>query len=156
MAIRTISTAGTTASNRMQGNSAQPQHTVYYSQPIPSRHGGHQPGWYDERSGGLFQYEIPLEEDGQGGLQFNQFIIDAVPGEQGRIWYRVKIPIDQFTKKVGSISDFRAMRFIRMYMTEFRQPVTLRFAEISMVRNQWREYEADPAVGQRPNFTDVV
>ncbi|MCB9313672.1 MAG: cell surface protein SprA [Lewinellaceae bacterium] len=144
--------------NGMQGNSAQPPSNDGFttaSRFLPDMEDINRDGTMNEAEA-YFEYEIPLEEDGQGGLQFNQFIIDAVPGEQGRIWYRVKIPIDQFTKKVGSISDFRAMRFIRMYMTEFRQPVTLRFAEISMVRNQWREYERiQPSVGE-PNFTTTL
>ncbi len=144
--------------NGMQGNSAQPPSNDGFttaSRFLPDMEDINRDGTMNEAES-YFEYEIPLDEGPNGELQFNQYIIDAVPGEQGRIWYRVKIPIDQFTKRVGSISDYRAMRFIRMYLTEFNQPVTLRFAEISMVRNQWREYERiQPSVGE-PNFTTTL
>src|SRR5690606_30190607 len=42
--------------------------------------------------------------------------------------------------KVGSIPDFRSIRYIRMIMTDFEEEATLRFAEFSLVRNQWRRY----------------
>ncbi len=147
-----------TGFNGMQGNSAQPPSSDGFttaSRFLPDMEDINRDGTMNEAES-YFEYEIPLDEGPNGELQFNQYIIDAVPGEQGRIWYRVKIPIDQFTKKVGSISDFRAMRFIRMYLTEFAQPVTLRFAEISMVRNQWREYERiQPSVGE-PDFSTTL
>lgn len=58
-----------------------------------------------------------------------------------RVWYRYKIPLEGPGKKsIGGIQDFRSIRFIRMYLTKFRQPVTLRFATLELVRNQWRRY----------------
>ncbi|MBP6184965.1 MAG: cell surface protein SprA [Saprospiraceae bacterium] len=144
--------------NGLQGNSAQPPTNDGFttaSRFLPDMEDINRDGTMNE-SEAYFEYEIPLLDDGQGGLQFNQFIIDSLQGEQGRIWYRVKIPVDQFTKRVNNIPDFRAMRFIRMYVTEFRNPVTLRFAEISMVRNQWRKYERiQPSVNE-PNFNTTL
>ena len=61
-------------------------------------------------------------------------------GERSVKWYQFKIPMAEFEKAVGGISDFRSMRFIRMYMTGFDKPVYLRFAQLQLTRGQWRKY----------------
>jgi cell surface protein SprA len=70
-------------------------------------------------------------------------------------WYQFKIPLKDYEKVVGSISDFSTIRFIRMFMTGFRQTTHLRFATLELVRGDWRVYDynlnsrADtPAEGQ--------
>ena len=55
-------------------------------------------------------------------------------------WYKFRIPIDDYEKVVGSIRDFTSIRFMRMYLTGFRKPVTLRFATLKLVRGDWRPY----------------
>lgn len=55
-------------------------------------------------------------------------------------WYKFRIPIDEYEKAVGTIRDFTSIRFVRMYMTQFRKPVTLRFATMQLVRGDWRPY----------------
>ncbi len=55
-------------------------------------------------------------------------------------WYQFKIPIRSYSKKVGNISDFRSIRFMRMMMTGFSKPVVLRFATLDLVRGEWRSY----------------
>ncbi|MCB0665862.1 MAG: cell surface protein SprA [Saprospiraceae bacterium] len=88
-----------------------------------------------------YEYEIPIEYDGFGGLAINEFITDTIRAQEtGQIWYRFQIPRERWARKVGSIQDFRSIRFIRVYMTEFSEPVTLRFAKFDLVRNQWRKY----------------
>ncbi len=93
-----------------------------------------------------FQYKVPLKnEDGDPihlDADTNPFITDQIDGG-GRRWYRFKIPLDQYTSKVGSIQDFRSIRFIRMYMHGFEDEITLRFARLELVRNQWRRYMRD-------------
>ena len=90
-----------------------------------------------------YQYEIPLNPDPtrDRGLALNSFITDTIFSANTGTWYRFKVPIDQFQKKVGGIQDFRSIRFIRMYMKGFTKPVTLRFASLDLVRNQWRRYK---------------
>ena len=56
-------------------------------------------------------------------------------------WYKFRIPIEEYEKIVGSIRDFTSIRFIRMYMTGFQKPVTLRFATMHLVRGDWRPYQ---------------
>ncbi len=56
-------------------------------------------------------------------------------------WYKFRIPIEDYEKVVGSIRDFTSIRFIRMYMTSFAKPITLRFATMQLVRGMWRPYQ---------------
>ncbi|MDI9320186.1 MAG: cell surface protein SprA [Phycisphaerales bacterium] len=55
-------------------------------------------------------------------------------------WYQFKIPIAEFQNKVGNISDFRSIRFMRMYLTDFEDSTTIRFARLQLGRNTWRKY----------------
>lgn len=67
------------------------------------------------------------------------------------VWYQFKIPISDFDKAVGGISDFTTIRFMRMFMTGFRNPVHLRFATLELVSGEWREYDYDlTAIGDVP------
>ncbi len=96
-----------------------------------------------------FQYRVPLRDDnGDGRLDIednpfvtDRLVVDAQGGE--RVWYRFKVPLDNFDNRVGAIQDFRSIRFIRMFMTGFEEEVTLRFARLELVRNQWRRYLRD-------------
>ncbi len=60
-------------------------------------------------------------------------------------WYLFRVPINEYTAKIGNIPDFKSIRFIRMYLTGFQDSVVLRFASLDLVRNQWRNftYELD-------------
>ena len=55
-------------------------------------------------------------------------------------WYQFKIPLHEYEKVVGSISDFSTIRFMRMFMTGFKQATHLRFATMELVRGDWRAY----------------
>ena len=95
-----------------------------------------------------FQYRIPVERvNGSDEMAFTQYTFDSVGvdyegpnGTETVYWYQLKIPIDQYTKRVGGISDFRSIRFIRMYMTGFEEKTVMRFARLDLIRNQWRRY----------------
>ncbi|WP_370529622.1 T9SS outer membrane translocon Sov/SprA [Flavobacterium rivulicola] len=56
-------------------------------------------------------------------------------------WYQFKIPVTQPENVIGSISDFRSIRFMRMFMTGFTGPITLRFGALDLVRGEWRRYD---------------
>lgn len=55
-------------------------------------------------------------------------------------WVQFKIPIQQFENKIGAISDFTSVRFMRMFVTGFARPITLRFGALDLVRGEWRRY----------------
>ena len=56
-------------------------------------------------------------------------------------WYQFKIPLKEYEKVVGSISDFSTIRFIRMFMTGFHETTHLRFATLELIRGEWRTYD---------------
>ena len=56
-------------------------------------------------------------------------------------WYQFKIPLADFEKVVGSISDFSTIRFARIFMTGFKEVTHLRFATLELVRGEWRTYD---------------
>ncbi|MEM1328249.1 MAG: cell surface protein SprA [Bacteroidota bacterium] len=97
-----------------------------------------------------FQYRIPLRPAGGGRIAANRYITDErvvnVGDNQQRIWYRMRIPVDDIQRKsIGGIQDLRSVRFIRMYMRDFEEQATLRFARMELVRQQWRVYQQDLA-----------
>jgi cell surface protein SprA len=53
---------------------------------------------------------------------------------------------------VGNISGFKSIRFMRMYMTEFQDPVVLRLVQFQFVANQWRAFQ-QPITEGRPCLT---
>ena len=56
-------------------------------------------------------------------------------------WYQFRIPISQYDQRVGNINDFTSIRFMRMFLTQFRRPVVLRFGSLDLVRGEWRIYQ---------------
>ena len=94
----------------------------------------------------FFQYKISLRrQDMQVGRNYisDKRTVTAKlrNGETESVdWYKFRIPIDDYEKVVGTIRDFTSIRFMRMYLTNFRKPVTLRFATLKLVRGDWRPY----------------
>ena len=57
-------------------------------------------------------------------------------------WYQIKIPINSALKQqIGNISDFKSIQFMRMLLTNFKDSIYLRMAELALVRSTWRKYE---------------
>lgn len=56
-------------------------------------------------------------------------------------WIQFKIPVRQPENTIGTISDYRSIRFMRMFMTGFNDQVTVRFGSLDLVRGEWRRYE---------------
>lgn len=72
-------------------------------------------------------------------------------------WYLFKIPVKKYDRAVGAISDFKSIRFMRMYMTGFREPTILRFGTFKLVRGEWRVYEQNLApAGVNPPQTATL
>lgn len=99
-----------------------------------------------------YEYTIPvvMNDMGTGIDPDNPQITDVVETTNGQKWYRFKIPLDEYNRAVNGISDFRSIRFMRMFMTGFSDTTTLRFATLDLVRNQWRRLtskmnDCDPA-----------
>lgn len=66
-------------------------------------------------------------------------------------WYQFRIPLENYQKKVGNINDFTSIRFMRMFLTNFEEPVVLRFATLDLVKGEWRPYRQALYVGDAPS-----
>lgn len=63
-------------------------------------------------------------------------------GQIGEVdWYQFKIPVRKPDATIGAISDFKSIRFMRLFMHGFKDPTILRFATLDLVRADWRKYE---------------
>lgn len=92
-----------------------------------------------------YQYRLDIRPDMQVGTNYiiNKMEADVkLPnGSQSKeTWYQFKIPIQEYNSKVGGISDFRSIRFMRMFLTGFQDSLVLRFARLELGRNNWRRY----------------
>ena len=103
-----------------------------------------------------FEYKIEMRPGMNVGTLnpdgTTNFITDIVPttlddseipnGQETEArWIQFKIPVSQPANVIGSISDFRSIRFMRVFMTGFSKPLTLRFGTLDLVRGEWRRYE---------------
>jgi cell surface protein SprA len=96
-----------------------------------------------------FQYRVRLTpHDIQSNKVGTNFITDrersTIPTVDGRSrtvdWYQFRIPISEYEKKVGSIDDFKSIRFIRVFFKNVDKPVICRMAKLELVRDEWRRY----------------
>lgn len=103
-----------------------------------------------------YQYKISIRpEDLVVG---KNYVVDkrhaSAPLRNGKTeevdWYLFRIPVEEYQKKVGNINDFTSIRFIRMFLTDFEQPVIMRLATLDLVQGQWRSYEQALYTGEAP------
>jgi len=107
-----------------------------------------------------FQYRLSLRpNDLNVGQNFITSIQNYTKGN-GDVerWIQFKVPVQDFSKKVNGISDFRSIRFMRMFMKDFDEEVVLRFARLEFIRGEWRRYNEDlttdgESVTVDPNLT---
>ncbi len=157
------------ANNNPEGNSGAPTNGIVNSSTnIPDSEDLNNDNTLGETES-YFNYKIPFtptDIPGESGeieidTSSSSFISDVrrIDGTN-RVWYRYRIPLNGPQKRaINGIQDFRSIRFIRMYLREFRQPVTLRFATLELVRNQWRRYtlrglDTNPCIAMDANCTD--
>lgn len=94
-----------------------------------------------------FEYEIEIDRN-KLNPDSNPYITDVVESDitlQNNQpatvrWVQFKIPISRPTRTINGISDFRSIRFMRMYLTDFEEDITLRFGTLDLVRGDYRRY----------------
>ncbi len=93
-----------------------------------------------------YQYHVSLRPEDM--VVGRNFIVDELEytatfanGEKSPVkWYQFKIPVTDYERVVGSIRDFKSIRFMRMFMRNFDEEVIMRFARLELVRSEWRKY----------------
>ena len=94
-----------------------------------------------------WQYKVDLSQNNLS-KNTNPYIFDerttTVTLENGTDkqfkWYLFRVPIAN-GRAIGGINSFQSIRFMRMFLTDFEIPVALRFAELQLVRGDWRIYD---------------
>jgi len=99
-----------------------------------------------------FQYKVSIRP--KDLVVGQNFVNDKVTSQvklangvtQAVTWYQFRIPISAYLSAVGGIQDFKSIRFMRTFMTNFADTAILRFAALQLVRGDWLAYntEANP------------
>ncbi len=93
-----------------------------------------------------YQYKVSMRP---GDMKVgSNYVVDEIEyeatlanGTKSKVkWYQFKIPITDYQKVVGPIKDFKSIRFMRMFLKDFSEPVIMRFAKLDLVRAEWRKY----------------
>jgi cell surface protein SprA len=112
------------------------------------------------QSENYYQYKVSLRRP---DLQVGQdFLVDKIVskvdlknGKQSNVtWYHFQIPIQNYQKRIGNITDFSSIRFMRMFMTDFQDSTFLRFGTLNLVRGEWRTYTQPLNNLQQPPSTN--
>ena len=98
----------------------------------------------DER---YYQYVIDLAPERMVvGENYINDIYEAVPSplpdgtRPTTKWYQFRIPIHSPDKVVNNMQGYNSIRFMRMFMRGFEEPIICRFATFELVRADWRTY----------------
>ncbi|WP_426493327.1 cell surface protein SprA [Hymenobacter sp. 102] len=94
-----------------------------------------------------YEYRLQLRP---GQLDVGQnYIVDKIvttnndTNNEPVTWYQFRVPVRQYTGIQGNGNQefgFKSIRFLRMYLTRWQQPVVLRMVQPQFVANQWRRY----------------
>ena len=93
-----------------------------------------------------YQYKVSIRP---GDIKIgSNYVVDEIEyeatlanGTKSKVkWYQFKIPITDYQKVVGPIKDFKSIRFMRVFLRDFTEPVIMRFAKLDLVRAEWRKY----------------
>lgn len=96
-----------------------------------------------------FQYRVSIRKQdmvvGQNNIaDVRHTKVQLKNGEIGEVdWYQFKIPVNTPDKTIGNITDFKSIRFLRMFMRGFADSTIMRFATLDLVRADWRRYTGD-------------
>lgn len=92
-----------------------------------------------------FQYKVSLRRNdtivGQNYVaSVRTFNVSATKKET---WVQYKVPVSEPQAVINGITDFRSVRFMRMFLKDFDEEVVVRFAKLEFIRGEWRRYRED-------------
>jgi cell surface protein SprA len=94
-----------------------------------------------------FQYKVSLRPNDM--VVGKNFITDytevTTPTGKKEKWYQFKVPIRSAQKAVNGITDFRSIRFMRMFLMGWNDQIVLRFGKLDLIRGEWRKYRENLA-----------
>ena len=91
-----------------------------------------------------FQYKVSLRpNDLVEGKNYITNIQLVKVGNKTERWIQFKVPLAEPQRVINGITDFRSIRFMRMFVNDFDEEVVLRFARLEFIRGEWRRYRED-------------
>ncbi len=127
--------------NGMENNSPENAGTASYS-TLPDNEDLNRDNSLNDLDG-YYEYKIDLRPNQVENSPYvvDKVVTDPTATNPDRVtWYQFRIPVRDFTNKVGAIDGFKSIRYIRMYMTDWQQPVVLRMARFQFVGTPWRPF----------------
>jgi cell surface protein SprA len=127
--------------NNPEGNSKPNTQDIYSS--LPDKEDINNDNTLSEAEN-YFEYKLHISpEDMEVGKNFITDITESdetdADGKKVK-WYHFRIPIYQPTRVVGQISDFKSIRFMRIFYKGFDRRTVFRFGTLQLMRNEWRKY----------------
>ncbi len=94
-----------------------------------------------------FEYNVPVFPG--MGRENNSYISDVkeleVTTQNNEVipvrWVQFKVPINNPDQAVNGISDYRSIRFMRMFLSQFSENTVLRFGTLELVRGDYRKFQ---------------
>lgn len=146
-------------SNNNNNNNNNPAFRTQAGNPQPDNEDLNQNKSLDEGES-YFEYNVPFARNADGSLDTTSFVVSRYYTDQRTVtnpatndqetWYRFSVPLIQDLEDgtngyniIGGIQGFRSIQFMRMIFDGFETHKTFRFAELELVRNQWRAQVAD-------------
>lgn len=110
-----------------------------------------------------FEYNVPVYPG--MSRENNDYITDVkeleVTTQDNNVipvrWVQFKIPISKPDQAVNGISDYRSIRFMRMFLSQFTENTILRFGTMELVRGDYRRFQQTLDItGEDPTQDDTV
>ena len=95
----------------------------------------------------IFRYRLKIDK---GSLEVgrNHIVsqrktkVDTPDGTKEVTWYKVRIPLSQYSERIGSQPSLRDVRGMRLFVKGFEETVHLRWAALRLVRSDWSLFDA--------------
>lgn len=136
--------------NGLEGNSPttelSPEDYPTSSSTLPNKEDINRDNTLDEKES-YYQYRVSLRPQDMevGKNHIADITVGSGKTKDGETidvkWYQFKIPIKNPDRVVGTIQDFKTIRFMRMFLHDFEERAVLRFAKFGLVRSEWRKLE---------------
>ena len=103
-----------------------------------------------------FQYKVSMRPNdmvvGKNNITNMQTV--TTPAGKTEKWYQFKIPIRSPDKAINGITDYRSLRFMRMFMVGWDDETVLRFGKLDLIRGEWRKFQQNMASFGEGNIPD--
>ncbi|MFO8231147.1 MAG: cell surface protein SprA, partial [Longimonas sp.] len=91
-----------------------------------------------------YEYDIPLSRSELSEQARPENTDNYIVSEVGNGWYKARVPVRDFTRRIGDIDDFNRIESMRIWTQGHDAPITIRMASFELVGSQWQASETVP------------